>query len=345
MHPFIHSCLPMNSSSHPFIHSSMSIHSHPFIHIKMIRVANTPCHRHMGLRSGPTNGASARSSALGTGIASGSFKVIWRKHKGRSLGCKSNKYEKMQLIESKVLEFFFMFFSSTQTTNLLAANRSWPHRFRRWRLGFGSSFGASTSCRWELNSSHSQLQEPPPKHSEMTQILSSQLLFRLTLATRNVGSLCCLLLSNTSSVKQQKEWFEKTQRGTDPSSPPYEKTALFLCGKERNWSTMRSVARASTTSVTSGFSSTSTSSFSWKRNVCCMPHMPVSFIGITTKTALHLLWKSKCSRDLQKSSLMIQYLAKMPKVHGAINSAYQCFLCHATSEAGQHKLCLASPFQ
>ena len=27
IHPFIHSCLPMNSSSHPFIHSSMSIHS------------------------------------------------------------------------------------------------------------------------------------------------------------------------------------------------------------------------------------------------------------------------------------------------------------------------------
>lgn len=81
--PFIHSSIHAFPWIHPVIHSS--IHPCPSI---------PPCDRHMGLRSAPTNGASARSSALGTGIASGSFKVIWRKHKGRSLGCKSNKYEK-----------------------------------------------------------------------------------------------------------------------------------------------------------------------------------------------------------------------------------------------------------
>lgn len=31
-----------------------------------------------------------------------------------------------------------------------AAALSWPHRFRRWRFGFGSSFGASTSCGGRL---------------------------------------------------------------------------------------------------------------------------------------------------------------------------------------------------
>jgi len=53
-----------------------------------------------------------------------------------------------------------------------------------------------------------------------------------------------------------------------------------------------------------------------------MPHTPVSFIGISLvlqpKQLYTFFERVNAASDLQKSSLMIEYLAKMPNVHGAI---------------------------
>ena len=111
IHPFIHSCLPMNSSSHPFIHSSMSIHSsvRPPHGLKIGTHQWCECQGHQHLAQALLQ-VPSRSSDGNT--------------KGGVLVANPTNTKKMQLIESKVLEFFFMFFSSTQTTNLLAADRS-----------------------------------------------------------------------------------------------------------------------------------------------------------------------------------------------------------------------------